>query len=329
MAADRTRLPDPLNALEAELLLRESLERGRGERAPLDLAAEPERANQAWPARSRPALTIILPVYNEERRLEHSFRQLGERAASEPWGDDFELIVVDDGSTDATVGAAEREAAELDRARVVRLPWHAGKGAAVRLGMTVAHGDAIVFMDADLATDLGALAECLEALRHADVVVGSRKAPGAVVTGRTRVRSMLHRGFGSHARRLASVPTDDPQCGFKAFRSEAGKVLFSMSRVDGFGFDVEILLLAQKLGYRIAELPVRWHAVDGSHVHVLRDPLMMFRDLVQTRRRYRRKVALPSTPATPARGSAEADPRPQGNGRGRFVAHPEPSPRGE
>ncbi len=297
MAADHARLADPLDALAQELLRRESDARERRQPEPQDFAP----TNGYGPPRHRPALTIILPVYDEEKRLRRSLRQLRERAASERWGDDFELIVVDDGSTDSTVRAARQEVDELARGRVVRLPWHAGKGAAVRLGVTAAHGDAIVFMDADLATDLEALTDSLEALHHADVVVGSRKAPGAVVTGRSKVRDVLHRSFGSQARRLTSVPTADPQCGFKAFRSEAAKVLFSISRVDGFGFDVEILLLADKLGYRIVEMPVRWHAVDGSHVHVLRDPLAMLRDLVRVRRRYLRKVPLTATerPETP------------------------------
>ena len=241
--------------------------------------------------RRRPRVSLILPAYNEEARLRDSCRVLRRYLAEQGWTkDDLEVIIVDDGSTDRTVECAQDAAQSYPRMRLVRLPWHAGKGAAVRLGVAAAHGDAIVFMDADLATDLNSLPEALKALRDADVVIGSRAAPGAVVTGRSRIRTVLHRVFGSQARRLTGVPVSDPQCGFKVFRSEAANTLFPISRVDGFGFDVEILLLARKVGYRVIELPVHWHAVEGSHVNVVRDPLVMLRDLVRVRLRYRRRV---------------------------------------
>jgi glycosyltransferase involved in cell wall biosynthesis len=258
--------------------------------------------SSAEPARRRPTVSIVVPTFNEERRLPESFRQLRGLAAEQRWGSDVEVIVVDDGSTDRTVAAARNDLDRFPQGRLLRLPWHAGKGAAVRLGVASAHGDAIVFMDADLATELSALPRGLEALRRADVVIGSRAAPGAVVTGRSKLRRTLHRTFGAHARRLAGVPASDPQCGFKAFRSEAAKILFPMSRVDGFGFDVEILLLAQKVGFRVEEIPVRWHAVEGSHIHVLRDPLIMLRDVLRVRLRYHHKVRV--DPPGPAAASA-------------------------
>lgn len=290
--ADHAGRPDPLDALAKELQLREPLPR---------IGAAPSQTadrTQVDPARLQPATSIVLPVYNEESRLHRSFEELRQRAANQRWGDDVEVIVVDDGSTDRTVEVARGELDQLACARLVRLPWHAGKGAAVRLGMTAAHGDAIVFMDADLATDLNALPEGLKALRFADVVIGSRVAPGSKVTGRSRLRRLLHRTFGSQARRLTSVPASDPQCGFKAFRREAAEVLFSMSHVNGFGFDVEILVLARKVGYRIVELPVQWHAVEGSHVHVVRDPVTMLRDVMRVRLRYVGKLSGAETSPT-------------------------------
>lgn len=309
MARNYTSGPDALDTLAEELLVREPLERVGP--APSQTAD----GTQVDPARRQPATSIVLPVYNEEGRLRRSFEQLRRRAASESWGDDVEVIVVDDGSTDRTVEVARGELAQLACGRLVRLPWHAGKGAAVRLGMTAAHGDAIVFMDADLATDLSALPECLNALRSADMVIGSRAAPGSTVTGRSRLRRLLHGTFGAQARRLTRVPASDPQCGFKAFRSEAAKVLSSMSHVDGFGFDVEILVLAQRVGYRIVELPVRWHAVDGSHVRVLRDPLTMVRDLVQVRLRHLRKVSRAEKPLADASPLTDAPVAPRGSRR--------------
>jgi glycosyltransferase involved in cell wall biosynthesis len=265
-------------------------------------------ANPTELARQRPVVSLIMPMYNEEARLDRSCRMLCPRLAAQGWVDDLEVLIVDDGSSDGTVAAAREALEQFPRARLLCLPWHSGKGAAVRLGVAAAHGDAIVFMDADLATDLRSLPEGLNALRDADVVIGSRAAPGSVVTGRSRLRGLLHKVFGSNARRLTGVPASDPQCGFKAFRSDAAKVLFPMSRVNGFGFDVEILLLAKKVGYRVVEMPVRWHAVEGSHVHVLRDPLIMLRDLVRVRFRYLRR----STPPRDSAPLAEAPSEPMG-----------------
>jgi dolichyl-phosphate beta-glucosyltransferase len=258
----------------------------------LDDAVEPidgtRRAGRFDRAPSRPSVSIVVPAYNEEARLQRSLPQLERRGRLGP---DVELIVVDDGSADRTVEIARHFLGPLPHGRLLRLPWHAGKGAAVRSGVSAAQGDAIVFMDADLATDLSALPRLLLALRHADVAIGSRTAPGAVVTGRSPTRRMLHRGFGLPARHVAGVSASDPQCGFKAFRNDAAKILFALSRLNGFGFDVEILLLADKLGYRIVEIPVRWHAVEGSHVRA-RDPMAMLLELVRMRLLHRGKRAL-------------------------------------
>jgi glycosyltransferase involved in cell wall biosynthesis len=206
-----------------------------------------------------------------------------------------ELIVVDDGSTDRTVEVAEEHLEGVPLTRVLRLPWHAGKGAAVRLGVAAAHGDRIVFMDADLATDLDALPVLIDALDHAHVVVGTRAAAGAVVSGRTPARHLLHRAFSMHAR-LAGVQVSDPQCGFKGFRTDAAKLLFHLATIDGFGFDVEILLLARKLGLSVSEVPVRWQAIQGSKVKVLRDPAAMVIDVARARLRHHRKPSVETAP---------------------------------
>jgi dolichyl-phosphate beta-glucosyltransferase len=255
----------------------------------LDDAVEPidgtRRPRRFARAPSRPSVSIVVPAYNEEERLQRTLPQLERR---DGLGPDVEVIVVDDGSADRTVEIARDHLRRIPRGRLLRLPWHAGKGAAVRSGVAAAEGDAIVFMDADLATDLSALPRLLTALQAADVVIGSRTAPGAVVTGRSPTRRVLHRGFGLPARHVAGVAASDPQCGFKGFRNDAAKILFAISRLNGFGFDVEILMLADKLGYRIVEIPVRWHAVDGSHVRA-RDPMAMLLELVCMRLLYRGK----------------------------------------
>lgn len=257
-------------------------------------AFDPTTASLPVEARSRqPAVSIIVPAYNEEKRLGKCLHELREHA-SEKLGDDVEMIIVDDGSEDDTVATARAQLQHFPHSQLLRLPWHTGKGAAVRLGVTAARGEVIVFMDADLATDLRALALALEALQTSEVAVGSRAVPGAVVTGHSRVRRTLHHAFRSQVGRLTGISTTDPQCGFKAFRSEAAKPLFAISRIEGFALDVEILLLAERLGYRVTEVPVQWHAVSGSHIRVLRDALAILRDSLRVRLLYRRKLPLAS-----------------------------------
>jgi glycosyltransferase involved in cell wall biosynthesis len=245
-------------------------------------------ARPAAPAVERPPVSIVVPAYSEEERLARTLP----RMLSDPnWPADCELIVVDDGSPDGTAKVAEARLAGVPGARVLRLPWHAGKGAAVRLGVAAARGRKVVFMDADLATDLGSLPELLETLDHAEVVVGSRRLRGSIVTGRSPARGLLHNLFSRQARKLAGIGATDPQCGFKGFTHDAAEVLFHFSRTDGFGFDVEVLLLANRLGLRVMELPVRWHAIEGSKVHVLRDPALMLLEVVRARARHLDKPA--------------------------------------
>lgn len=249
-------------------------------------------------------MSIVIPTYNEEHRLDGCLLELYQLASDLHWGEDVEVIIVDDGSKDRTVEAARAQLGRFASSQLLRLPWHVGKGAAVRLGVTAARGEAIVFMDADLATDLSALTKALDALRDADVAIGSRAIEGAELTGHSRVRGILHRTFRSQVRRLTGVKATDPQCGFKAFRSEVAKALFAMGHVEGFGFDVEILLLAQKLRFRVVEVPVHWHAVSGSHVRVLRDSLTILRDSLRVRLLYGRKTPLTTRPIAPSGAEA-------------------------
>jgi glycosyltransferase involved in cell wall biosynthesis len=240
------------------------------------------------PALEVPAVSVIVPAYNEADRLHESLPRLMGDNYLRP-GASSELIVVDDGSVDATPQVARDHLDGAENARLMRLPWHAGKGAAVRLGVASARGELILFMDADLATDLSAAEDLLGALADDDVVVGSRSAPGAVVTGRSALRGGLHQAFRRQARSVTGIDVSDPQCGFKAFRADVAKILFHLSEIDGFGFDVEILLLARKLGFSVTEIPVNWTAVDGSKVRMLRDPIAMAFDIGRARLRHSRR----------------------------------------
>ena len=230
------------------------------------------------------ALSVVVPAYNEARRLGGSLPPLLDMASDTG----AELIVVDDGSVDGTADVAASHLSGLPGSKLVRLPLNSGKGAAVRAGVAHARGKSIVFMDADLATDLGDLPVLLDALEEADVAIGSRVVAGATVDGASATRARMGRTFNRMARAVTGLKLRDTQCGFKAFRAPVAQLLFHLGVVDGFAFDVEILALARRMGYRVAEVPVHWRAIEDSRVDVVRDPLRMVRDVVMTQARWRR-----------------------------------------
>jgi glycosyltransferase involved in cell wall biosynthesis len=247
-----------------------------------------------------PSLSIVIPAFNESTRLAATLATLSARV-----GDvDAEIIVVDDGSRDDTAAVARRLLADAPPSRVIELPENRGKGAAVRAGVAAATGLRVLFMDADLATDLAALDTVLPALDDADIAIGSRAVPGAVVLNATRGREVMGRVFNRMVRVLARLPVHDTQCGFKAFRGPVAKRLFGMSRIDGFAFDAEVLVYARALGMRIVELPVTWTAVDGSSVRPFSDSvataLQLARVVVRSRPSRIRAAAAEHEPAAPA-----------------------------
>jgi len=247
------------------------------------------------------ALSVVVPAYNEARRLKDSLPSLVDVI------DDAgaELIVVDDGSDDDTAAVAAAHLADLPGSKVVRLPLNSGKGAAVRAGVAHARGRSIVFMDADLATDLGDLPALVDALETADVAIGSRVVEGATVDCASSTRAHMGRTFNRVARSVTGLDIADTQCGFKAFRAPVAQLLFHLGVVDGFAFDVEILALARRMGYRVAEVPVHWHAVEDTRVDLLRDPVRMVRDVLLTQARWRRTRILAVLRALEGSGAVE------------------------
>ncbi|MBV9935560.1 MAG: glycosyltransferase, partial [Actinobacteria bacterium] len=229
-------------------------------------------------ARRTPAVSVVVPAWNEELRLPATLDALSR--AVDP--DDTELIVVDDGSADATANVASVLLAPLPHAMVVRLPANQGKGAAVRAGVARARGRRIVFMDADLSTDLRDLPSLVDALDHAHVAIGSRAAPGSDVLDASVARVGMGRAFNAMVRAVTPLSINDTQCGFKAFRAPTAKLLFHLGRLDGWAFDVEVLTLAHRIGYSISEVPVHWTAMEGSHVRPMSDAVTMAADLFRT-----------------------------------------------
>jgi hypothetical protein len=162
-------------------------------------------------------------------------------------------------------------------------------------------------MDADLATDLSNLPDVLAALERNHVAVGSRAAEGAATTGATMARVHMGRTFNRLARTVTGLGVSDFQCGFKAFRAPAAKLLFHLSQLNGFAFDVEILMLASQIGYRIAEVPVQWTAVPGGHVRPARDAPAMGIDVIRSRARWTRRRMLAAVEASCDSPKAESE----------------------
>ncbi|WP_426574102.1 glycosyltransferase [Aquihabitans sp. McL0605] len=235
--------------------------------------------------RDRPDLTIVLPAFNEAARLPISLPVLAEFLAGQSLR--TEVIIVDDGSTDDTVRIGTELLREIPRSGVFKLGRHGGKGAAVRAGVARATGHNIVFMDADMATDLEFLEPLLTALDDVHVAIGSRSAPGAITSGITPSSDAAHRMFNVLARSATGLAITDFQCGFKGFRAATGKLLFHLMRERGYAFDVELLALADRIGFDLREVPVHWRAVRGSHVRIVVDSLHMTYQIARISRRVR------------------------------------------
>jgi dolichyl-phosphate beta-glucosyltransferase len=225
------------------------------------------------------AVTIVLPCYQEAERLPAALDRYLAHFSAGRLG--VEVLVVDDGSTDHTLAAAEAIAARDRRVRVLRCPTHRGKGFAVRTGMLAGRGDRLVFTDADGSYDPDQVERVLHALDGAPVAIGRR---GELETSGPVLRRLASRVFNQAMRRLLGLPFRDTQCGLKGFRREAATELFGRTKVDGFAFDAEVLFLARRLGLTVAEVPVSPEMRAGSKVRLAVDALRMLRDTWRVRR---------------------------------------------
>ena len=227
--------------------------------------------------------SIVIPEYNESARLLEGFARL-ETAAEEGRFDfdHFEVIYVDDGSSDDTAAVAQRIVDRLPHGSVLVQPENLGKGAAVRAGVRAATGRSVVFTDADLAIDPRQLPTLLAALEQDPVAVGTRAIGGHIDYG-TWLRTRAGRTFNLLVRSLSRINLRDTQCGFKAARVAAAKVRFHDTTINGFAFDVEFLSRARGLEGSVAEVPVSWRDVPGSHVDIARHSLTMLTDLARAR----------------------------------------------
>lgn len=244
------------------------------------------------PQDKSPFLSIVIPAYNEESRLPHTLPKVVEFVEAQPY--EAEVLVVDDGSVDRTAELVEKFAANHPCVRLIRAE-HGGKGHAVRIGMLQALGEFAFLCDADLAMPITELPKFLPPRQnHYHVAIGSREAAGAVRYNEPAYRHVMGRVFNWLVKIMAVPGFEDTQCGFKCFHSSVSNDLFSHQTINGFSFDVEVLYIALKRGYKIIEVPIHWYYQTESKVHPVRDTIRMFKDMLKVRRNDRRGLYEPA-----------------------------------
>jgi len=227
--------------------------------------------------------SIVLPAYNESARIAATLDQILSHADKRNW--QFEAIVVDDGSSDDTARIVDAYARKYPMLRLLANPGNRGKGYSVRHGMLAAQGDVLLFSDADLSSPIQEADKLFAAIHQGvDIAIGSRW-----LNARTQVkRQPLHRQFLGRLFNLMlrlglGLNFKDTQCGFKAFTREAGRKIFSLQKIERWGFDPELLYLARICGLTVTEIPVAWSHREGTHLRPLRDGMRMLRDMMAIR----------------------------------------------
>jgi dolichyl-phosphate beta-glucosyltransferase len=235
-----------------------------------------------------PWMSVVIPVYNEEQAVTGTVGAV--RSWLEERGAPYEIVVVDNASEDRTrevlhplLGGSE--------VRLLQNPVNRGKGFSVRRGMLESSGELRLLCDADCVASLGSLGRMLELIEDADVVVGSRNVRGAQV-GRTQPlpRRIAGWNFLALCRLALSEPTRDIFCGFKLWRADAATATFSLQTLEGWAFDVEVLALARRLGFRIRETGIIWADREGSRLSMHRVLVPVLGELLQARRNVRRNI---------------------------------------
>lgn len=264
--------------------------------------------NSVWSP--QPLFSFVIPAYNEAARLPNSLRQLksfvDERRLS------CEVVVVNDGSADDTAAVVRAWTVEWPVVRLIDEP-HRGKGGAVKAGIMAATGRYVALADADFAMPAVEFARFTPALlERYPVVIGSREGPGAQRFNEPTYRHMMGRIFNKLTQVTLLPGIQDTQCGFKVLQRDVAQTLCQLQTIDGWGFDVELLVIARLNGYGIAEEPIPWTYMAGSRVNPIRDTMAMVRDILRIHRNRRQGLYTLDAPASDVNGAVTE----QGNGAG-------------
>jgi len=233
-------------------------------------------------------ITVVIPAYNEQGRIAQTLFEIKDYLSQQNYESD--IVIIDDGSSDLTaevIRVVDIYGSELKDQRagaIVQNVENAGKGYSIAKGLLVATGDIVIFTDADLSTPIQELPKLINKICEGfDVVIGSRNLPDSNIENRPAIRRIMSRTFNTLVKALGLTYVSDSQCGFKAYRREAARDIAQHQRTFGFCFDVEHIYTAEKLGYKVAEVPVTWKHDEGSTLSLLSDSLKMFLDLLKIR----------------------------------------------
>ena len=226
----------------------------------------------------------MLPAYNESKRIAATLDKISAHAAQRSWN--VEVIVVNDGSSDGTAAIVQAQAARCPSVRLIENPGNRGKGYSVRNGMLHAHGDILLFSDADLSSPIAEADKLFAAIADgADIAIGSRWLNVKLQTKRQPFyRQLFGRIYNLALRLLLGLGFKDTQCGFKAFNRRAADALFPMQRIERWGFDPELLYLARRFHLTVKEVPVEWAHREGTRINPLVDGLHMLIEIFRIRR---------------------------------------------
>jgi dolichyl-phosphate beta-glucosyltransferase len=229
------------------------------------------------------SISIVIPAYNEAERIGPTVETIHNYFSKKHQS--FDILVINDGSKDNTTNIVLDCAKRIRNVKLLDSSINQGKGSSVRKGMIHAAHDLILLTDADLSTPIEEFEKLVPWIQRGyDIAIGSRgMKKSEIILRQPWHRRTMGRVFNLLVKILILSDFSDTQCGFKLFRSEAATRIFRLSKIDGFAFDVEVLFIAKKMGYKIKEVPVRWIDSPRSKVSALRDPFRMFLDLLKIR----------------------------------------------
>ena len=228
-------------------------------------------------------LSIVIPVYNEEKRISPTLDKIIAYLAGQTWS--REIVLVDDGSSDGGIALAQQKLAGHEVCRVINYCTNRGKGYALKQGMLASQGRYVLFTDADLSTPIEELDKILPWFEQGfDIVQGSRKMPGATVERHQPwLRENMGKVFTALSNLIARVDVRDVTCGFKAYRGEVAHDLYGRQHIYDWSFDAEIIYIARRSHYKLKEVPVRWFDESGTKVHLVKDSFRSFMGLLTIR----------------------------------------------